>query len=161
MIKKREVRSGQGFEVQFYDEYGKASTVMACDNEDEVAKVLSDYCWRAVKGNFPTVWLNGNKWRPEIKVKENNMTTTLTEFLSKVSVSELYDNICIALHGAKAQKYDCTKILVGKKIFDAVNNYYEEQGVDAVGFGMIWCCYGPIAELENYDVRVEEGWCTF
>lgn len=157
-MNRLETRRNKGFEVQFYNADGFANYVIACENELEVAQLLSDFCWGGVKSMLPTVWKNGTKWRPEIKVKENNMAT-LTESLSKVSIPQLYDNISLAITGKKGSKYDCSKVLVGNDIFEACREYYREQGGDDVGFAMLWCCYGPKAELEGYEVSVEKGWC--
>ena len=153
-MRKLNVRENKGYEVQFYKPDGFASYVIACDDVTEVAMVLADFCWGSVKGSYPTIWKDGEKWRPELK--ESNM---LSEMTSKVSIPQLYDNICLALTGKKASKYDCTKVLVGESVFEACREYYREQGADDTEFAMAWCCCGPKAELNGYEISVEEGWC--
>lgn len=52
-------RKNNGYEIQFYDNNGNNKTVAGCENLEDVAKVLIRSCNGQVKGNFPTVWLDG------------------------------------------------------------------------------------------------------
>ena len=52
-------RKNRGLEIQFYDRAGNHSHVCNCDSLEEVAKVLITYCNGNVKGNFPTIHLDG------------------------------------------------------------------------------------------------------
>lgn len=59
MSKGYNTRKNKGYEVQFYDSYGNNSVVVGCETLEDVAKVLINTCNGQVKGNFPTVWLDG------------------------------------------------------------------------------------------------------
>lgn len=48
-----------GYEIQFYNESGSKTLVRGCEDLKEVAEVLIATCNGRVKGNFPTVWLDG------------------------------------------------------------------------------------------------------
>ena len=89
--------------------------------------------------------------------------TTLTEKLSKVSITDLYTNIACKM-GIKDTKnllkFDCKKVLVGQSIFDRCSEFYKEQGVPGEDFAMMWLCYGPKASLEGYEVEVKDSWYT-
>lgn len=58
MITKLNNRTGEGYEIQFYRN-GECSSVRKCDSLEEVAKVLISACNGKVRGEFPTVWYNG------------------------------------------------------------------------------------------------------
>ena len=88
------------------------------------------------------------------------MRTELNEQLSFVSIPELYDNISMKINGKTADKYDCTKVLVGDAIYNAIQRYYTNGGKDKTDFAMRWLCFGPKATLNNYEVEVEDGWCV-
>lgn len=87
-----------------------------------------------------------------------NPTTFQDNF--RCGIVELYDRIAKMIFGKTFDHYDCTKIEVGRKILDAVEAYYIEQGMDKAEFGMMWVCYGPKATLDDYNVQVETDWAT-
>ena len=62
-MKVLNVKENKGFEIQFYNEEGDHSYVVACNNTEEVALCLANWCWARLHGNCPTVWLDGNKWK--------------------------------------------------------------------------------------------------
>ena len=78
----------------------------------------------------------------------------------KCGIVELYDNIALGICGKTFNHYDCCKIEVGKEVFERVKDYYLEQGTDESGFGMLWVCYGPKANLEGYEISVKPGWAS-
>lgn len=95
------------------------------------------------------------------KIKETyNLNTTIYSDGFKCGVVEMYDRFAKMAYGKTFDHYDCTKICVGKKIFDRIEAYYTEQGMDRADFGMLWCCYGPKATLNDYLVELEDGWAT-
>ena len=57
------VRKNEGYEVQFYDRHGNHTHVCQCDNLEEVAKCLIRHCNGNLKGNFPTISLDGKLLR--------------------------------------------------------------------------------------------------
>lgn len=83
--------------------------------------------------------------------------TTLTPEDCNCGIVELFNNISTKLYGRTYDSYDCTKVCVGKEIFDRVEEYYGKASED---FAMIWCCYGPKATLEGYEVEAEDNWAS-
>lgn len=160
MLKKYYIRKDEGFEIQFYDKDGNASHVIYCSNGNEVALVLSNWCWTRVSDCTPTIWLDGQKYGNVPLDISNCKTTALTEEKSHVSIPTLFDNISLDINGKVATKYDCTKVCVGEDVYEACKDEYIGKGGDEVGFATLWCFYGPKATLQGYDVEVEEGWCT-
>lgn len=161
MIVRDDIKKGIKFEIQFYDKDGYATDVIRCDNEGDVAMVLAQWCWSRVHGNCPTVYHNGYKYSDvPMVIKDADKYTILSKRECRVSIPELYDNICVALNGRVGTDYDCTKVTVGEKIFEECKDYHVLQGGTASDFGMLWLMYGPRATLKGYDVEVEEGWCT-
>lgn len=62
MTRYRE-RQNKGYEVQWYDEYGNYSWVIACDNVGELAQHLARSCWGEMKfQNNPTVYYDWKPW---------------------------------------------------------------------------------------------------
>lgn len=55
--------------------------------------------------------------------------------------------------------YDCRKICVSEKIFEALEDYYLADGATKLDFSMIWMCYGPKVkpELDDFEVELDEG----
>lgn len=63
MIRKLEKRKNHGFEIQFYDDIGNSSFVVATDTVEELAQYLARCCWGHAFGrNLPSVWKDGKKW---------------------------------------------------------------------------------------------------
>lgn len=91
------------------------------------------------------------------KIKE---TWIMDPERAKCGITELYEMMADAMYDRSFSNYDCTKIEVGKSIFEAIREFYVEAGLDEATFGMMWVCYGPKATLEGYEVQVEEGWAT-
>jgi hypothetical protein len=89
------------------------------------------------------------------KTKE---TWIMNPELAKCGIVDLYEMMADAIEGKSFDHYDCTKIEVGKEIFNRIEDYYIERGMDRASFGMMWVCYGPKASLEGYEVQVEPGW---
>ena len=58
-----EERTGQGYEVQWYNDKGDNSHVTQCDTVEELAAVLARACWGAIRfKQNPTVWYYGEKF---------------------------------------------------------------------------------------------------
>ena len=52
-------RTGNGYEIQFYNRDGNNSKVVGCEDLEDIAKVLIQVCNGNAKGNFPTIWKDG------------------------------------------------------------------------------------------------------
>lgn len=89
------------------------------------------------------------------KIKE---TWRIGDWACKCGIPTLYDTIAQGMYGKTFDHYDVCKVEVGKEIFNQMEAYYTEQGMDRAEFGMLWVCYGPKATLEGYEVQVEPGW---
>ena len=83
---------------------------------------------------------------------------TLTPEDCNCGIDQLFDNISTKLYGRTYDSYDCTKVCVGKEVFNAVTEYYVADGKPAEDFAMLWCCYGPKATLEGFEVEVDDSW---
>lgn len=59
MSKGYNARKNKGYEIQLYDGEGNNSNVIGCDTLEDVARVLINVCNGNVKGNFPTIWKDG------------------------------------------------------------------------------------------------------
>lgn len=57
---KYNTRKDVGYEIQLYDNKGNNEVVYGCEDLTEVAECLISICNSRAKGNFPTVWLDGN-----------------------------------------------------------------------------------------------------
>lgn len=64
MIRNAGKRTGEGFEIQFYDsETGDNSFVVKTDTVGELAQYLARCCWGNSIGDIPpSVWKDGEKW---------------------------------------------------------------------------------------------------
>lgn len=89
------------------------------------------------------------------------MRIYLTKEQSTVTIPQLYENISYVLNGASRPTYDCTKVCVTEKIYEAVRDYYENLGHSLSDINMAWLFGGPKASIEedSYAVEVEDGWC--
>lgn len=52
-------RTGNGYEVQFYNRDGSNSKVIGCEDLEDIAKLLIKVCNGQVSGNYPTIWYDG------------------------------------------------------------------------------------------------------
>lgn len=87
-------------------------------------------------------------------------TITITPEEATCGIVQLFDNITTKLYGKNYCSYDCTKICVGKEVFNKVEEYYRtEKNMPKEEFAMLWCCFGPKATLDGYEVEVEDDWC--
>ena len=77
-----------------------------------------------------------------------------------IGIVELYDLVSELSFGRTFPNYDCTKIEIGKEIFEKIRAHYLEHGTDNFSFNMLWVCYGPKASLEGYEVRIEDGFAS-
>lgn len=59
MSKGYNVRKNVGYEIQMYDNKGNHSNVIGCETLEDVAKILISVCNGSVKGNYPTIWKDG------------------------------------------------------------------------------------------------------
>lgn len=54
-----EIMKNKGYEVKFYYRDGSTKRIVGCKDLDEVAMILIRFCNGGVRGNFPTIWLDG------------------------------------------------------------------------------------------------------
>ena len=89
------------------------------------------------------------------------MKIYLTKEQCTVSIPQLYENISYIINGESKPMYDCTKICVTEKIYEAVKEYYESLGHSLPEINMAWLFGGPKASIEedSYAVEVEDNWC--
>lgn len=63
MITRIPTRSGEGYEVQWYDNKGMYADVVKCDTIEELAQYLARSLWGMPRMDYaPTVWHNGESW---------------------------------------------------------------------------------------------------
>lgn len=88
-------------------------------------------------------------------------TITITPKEATCGIVQLFNNIATKLYGKPYYSYDCTKICVGKEVFNKVEEYCRtEKYMSREDFAMLWCCYGPKATLDGYEVEIEDNWCA-
>lgn len=78
-----------------------------------------------------------------------------------VGIVAFYDLLATELYGKTFDHYDCTKVEVGKEVFNKIEEYYRaEKNMPKEDFAMLWCCYGPKATLDGYQVQAKDDWAT-
>lgn len=89
------------------------------------------------------------------------MRIYLTKEQCSCGIPQLYENISYILNGGPKPQYDCTKVCVTNKIYDAMRDYSETLGYSVADFNMAWLFAGPKANIDedSYAIEVEDGWC--
>lgn len=91
------------------------------------------------------------------------MKTTIRITPEKLTggLGAFYDLLATELYGKTFDHYDCTKVEVGKEVFNKIEEYYcVENNMPKNNFAVVWCCCGPKATLDGYEVEVEDNWCS-
>ena len=118
---------------------------------DDYKAIQSD--WDAVLGT----WWHENKKENKMK----NKKIMLTEEECYTEIINLYDTVAkkLGFKNVESLEYDCRKICVSKNVYEKINAYYKDQGMDAQSFAMRWVSFGPKANLEDKDcvVEIEDG----
>lgn len=85
----------------------------------------------------------------------------LTKEQCTVGIPQLYENISYILNGESKPVYDCSKVCVTEKVYEAIRDYYEGLGYSIEEINMAWLFGGPKASIEedSYAVEVEDNWC--
>ena len=89
-----------------------------------------------------------------------NMTLSDYQLDEVKSITDFYADIAENILKVDGDyKFNPSKIYVSNNLYSEFEQLYVDQGVDRVGFAMVWLNIGPKTDesLEDNQVRVEDG----